>query len=109
MDFDYSSADLKAICEQEKLMIRHYGKPCSRKLRTRLADLRAASSVAELVAGHPHPLKGDRAGQFALDLTGGKRLVFEPANKPVPKRKDKSIDWSLVTKIRIVFIGDYHD
>jgi hypothetical protein len=51
----------------------------------------------------------DRAGEFALDLDGGKRLVFESANDPVPVNEDDSIDWSKVTSIRIVFIGDYHD
>jgi toxin HigB-1 len=65
--------------------------------------------VQELVAGRPHPLKGDRAGQFALDLDGGKRLVFEPANEPIPYKQDGSIDGAIVTHICIVFIGDYHD
>jgi|GEM_PF-6623124 len=35
-------------------------------LRSRLADLRAAGSVRELVSGRPHPLKGDRAAEFAV-------------------------------------------
>jgi len=52
---------------------------------------------------------GDRTGEFALDLHGGVRLVFEPANIPTPIREDGSIAWNLVTKVRIVFIGDYHD
>lgn len=109
MDIEFSSSDLQALCEQQRLMTKQLGENCSRKLRTRLADLRAAGNVAELIAGRPHPLKLDRAGQFALDLHGGKRLVFEPANNPVPTREDESIDWELVTKVRIVFIGDYHD
>lgn len=90
-------------------MTKEFGNDCARKLRTRLADLRAAGNVAELTAGRPHPLKCDRAGQFALDLHGGKRLVFEAANNPVPIRSDASIAWDLVAKVRIVFIGDYHD
>lgn len=109
MDIEFSSPDLPALCEQQRLMTKQLGDICSRKLRTRLADLRAAANVAELTSGRPHPLKRDRTGQFALDLHGGKRLVFEPANNPIPKRDDNSIAWDLVTKVRIVFIGDYHD
>jgi len=109
MDIEFSSPDLQALCEQQRLMARQLGNNCSRKLRARLADLMAAASVAELTAGRPHPLKGDRAGQFALDLYGGKRLVFEPAHNPVPAREDGSLAWESVTKVRIVFIGDYHD
>lgn len=74
----------------------------------RLADLRAARVVTELVAGHPEPLSGDRRGQFSLRLDGGRRLVFEPTD-PVPRGDDKAIVWGKVTSVRIVFIGDYHD
>lgn len=109
MDIEFSSPELQALCEQQRLMTKKLGDNCSRKLRTRLADLRAAVNVAELTAGRPHPLRHDRAGQFALDLHAGKRLVFEPANNPVPTHEDDSIAWDLVTKVRIVFIGDYHD
>ena len=109
MDIEFSSSDLQALCEQQRIMTKQLGDICSRKLRTRLADLRAAANVVELTAGRPHPLKGDRAGQFAIDLHGGKRLAFEPANNPVPTLNDDSIAWNLVNKIRIVFIGDYHD
>ncbi|MEH2065392.1 MAG: killer suppression protein HigA [Nostoc sp.] len=78
-------------------------------MTTRLAILGAASCVTELFAGRPHPLKGDRAGEFAVDLEGGKRLVFKPDNDPIPLTEDGSIDWSNVTAVCIVFIGDYHD
>jgi proteic killer suppression protein len=54
-------------------------------------------------------LTGDRAGEFALDLEGGRRLVFVADSDPTPVRDDGSIDWSRVTIVRIVFIGDYHD
>jgi len=100
---------LRTLCEQQKAAVRKLGKPCSRKLRTRLADLSAAVNVRELEAGRPHPLKGDRSGQFSLDMQGGIRLVFEPANNPVPHHPDGGIDWNQVTRVRIVFIGDYHD
>lgn len=109
MDIEFSSADLQTLCEQQRRMQKELGDQCSRKLRTRLGDLRAAASVADLNAGRPHPLKGDRAGQFALDLQGAKRLVFESTNCPIPIRGDGSIAWEQVTKVRIVFIGDYHD
>ena len=109
MEINSLNNDLRALCEQEKLAVRSLGKPCARKLRTRLADLMAAAHVRELVAGRPHPLSGDRQGQFALDLHGGVRLVFEPDHEPVPVLADGGIDWAQVTRIMIIFIGDYHD
>lgn len=109
MDIEFSSPDLQNVCEQQRIMTKQLGEPCSRKLRTRLADLKAVANVAELSARRPHPLKGDRAGQFALDLFGARRLVFESANIPVPVHEDGSLAWHQVTKVRILFIGDYHD
>jgi toxin HigB-1 len=109
MDISFSSPRLKALCETAREMQRVLGNACARKLQSRIADLIAVKSVSELTAGRPHPLKGDRAGQFALDLQGGKRLVFESADDPVPQHEDGSIDWGKVTKVKIVFIGDYHD
>ena len=109
MEITFKDNKLRKLCEVQKEAQKKLGAKCARKLRSRLADLIAAETVTELVAGRPHPLKGDRAGEFALDLEGGKRLVFESANNPVPLKEDSSIDWSKVTSIRIVFIGNYHD
>lgn len=109
MEITFIDDKLRKLCEQPQLAQKKLGAPCARKLQTRLSDVMAASSVRELIAGRPHPLHGDRDGQFAVDLTGGKRLVFKPANDPIPRAKDGSIDWVQVTQVCICFIGDYHD
>lgn len=103
----FKDRKLRELCEHKVTVERKLGAACARKLRSRLADLQAATDVAELVAGHPHPLHGDRAGQFALDLEGGRRLVLEPDHEPIPHRDDGSTDWSRVTRIRIAYLGDY--
>ena len=100
---------LRRLCEQQRLMVRQLGDASARKLRTRLADLESVANVTELVAGRPHPLKGDRAGQFALELHGGHRLVFEPSHQPPPERAAGGIDWQSVDDVTIVQVGDYHD
>ncbi|NJR31836.1 MAG: killer suppression protein HigA [Chamaesiphon sp. CSU_1_12] len=109
MEITFGDSKLQELCEQEKIAQKKLGQPCARKLKARLANLMAAEVVTDIVAGRPHPLKGDRLGQFALDLEGGRRLVFESANEPIPVNEDGGIDWSQVTEIKIVFIGDYHD
>lgn len=109
MDISFKNKRLRELCEKRAVAERYLGAPCARKLRSRLDDLEAADRVTDLIAGNPHPLKGNRAGQFALDLAGGWRLVFAPANDPCPRRADHSIDWSEVTIISIEFIGDYHE
>lgn len=109
VDILFKTETLRKLCSSEHDAKKQLGGDSAKKLRTRLADLRAVTRVSELIAGRPHPLKGDRSGQFALDLHGGRRLVFEPANVPKPLTTDGVTDWQQVTTVCIVFIGDYHD
>ncbi len=109
MDILFKTEELRRWCAIEKEAKKEFGAHSAKKLRARLKDIAAAGRVTDLVAGRPHPLKGDRLGQLALDLHGADRLVFEPANVPVPLTSDGATDWSHVTSVRVVFIGDYHD
>ena len=109
VEIRFATSDLRKLCESGKLMTKQLGAITAKKLRNRLEDLVSASCVGELSAGRPHPLKGDREGQFALDLYGGMRLVFVADNLPTPLHQDGSVDWRLVTRILIVYIGNYHE
>lgn len=108
MELSFDTPDLKKVCEDSRFAQRKLGADCARRLRARLADLLAAPRLADVRAGKPHPLDGDRNGQFALSLAGGSRLVLVPADDPVPRQTTGQIDWPNVTAARIVFIGDYH-
>ena len=109
MDILFSTTRLRRLCAEQLTAQRKLGEPQARKLRARLADLAAADAVTDLVAGGPHPLKGERVGQFSVALNKGHRLVFKAANDPLPKTRDGVTDWSKVSKVRVMFIGDYHE
>ena len=109
MEIEYKDKNLKELCTAWSVAIRKLGNDCAKKLFARIADLEAVSHVKELLAGRPHPLKGDRDGQFSLSLSNGLRLVFEPNHDPIPVLENGGIDWANVTNITIIFIGDYHD
>ncbi len=105
----FGSEKLEALCSDERKMKQKLNKAGAKKLKRRLADLRTASCVAELVAGRPHPLARDREGQYAVDIDGGCRLVFEPAMDEAPLTEEGKTDWKNVSAVCIVYIGDYHD
>jgi toxin HigB-1 len=106
MDIHFSDSRLKRRCESEKDSQRSYGPDCAKKIAARIADLKAASSLDEFrgLPGRCHELKGNRAGQFALELTGGMRLIFEPA--PGSSAADGS--WSAIDAVVLIEVGDYH-
>ncbi|MCY4343773.1 MAG: killer suppression protein HigA [Gammaproteobacteria bacterium] len=108
MEVSFRSRRLRKLCEQRNAAERTLGRAGARKLIARLEDLQAAACVADLSAGRPHPLSGDRRGQFALDLSGGLRLVFVPDQPQADYLTEGAIDWSMVRAVRIEFIGDYH-
>lgn len=109
MDITFKNNKLQKLCEQHAEATRKLGQDNAKKLKARIQELLAAENVKNLTAGRPHDLKGDRLGQYAVDLAGAMRLVFEPDNYPIPLKEDGSIDWLQVTKIRIIEIVDYHD
>lgn len=109
MEVRYKDKKIRELCEKQAVAEKKLGAASARKLKLRLVALEAAARVTDLVAGNPHPLKGDRLEQFALDLAGGWRLVFAPAHDPCPTRPDGGIEWSQVTIVSIEYIGDYHD
>jgi proteic killer suppression protein len=63
---------------------RLYGVPIGRKYIQRLAVLRATEKFTHLY-GHRalrlHPLRGDRAGQYAITLTGNYRLIIRKVDE----------------------------
>lgn len=109
MEILFDNNDIQKLCTDKRLVQRRLGADAAKKLQARLMDLSAATVVADLTAGNPHPLKDNREGQFALNISGSKRLVFVSNHEPPLLDSDQKTDWSKVSKIKVIFIGDYHD
>ena len=83
----------------------------AKKIKLRLAVLSNAPTLSEVPTSKPdrrHQLKGDRSGQYAVDLIHPHRLIFEPNQEPLPRRADGGIDTDQVTAIEIIEVTDYH-
>lgn len=89
-------------------MRKKLGASNAEQLMHRFQQLRDIDILGQMVHGNPHPLVGKRKGQFSVSLTGGFRLVFK-AIEPIPKTQDNATDWRTVSKIQIIFVGDYHE
>ena len=97
------------ICADDRLAQRRFGAENWSLLRRRLAVLAAAPTLADLegAPGRCHALHGDRAGQFAMHLSGPTRLIFEP-HGALPKLGDGGLDRRNVASIEVTEITDYH-
>jgi len=110
MEISFSTNKLEKLLTSESKMRGEFGPEMSKKIQARLLDMDAAGCLAEMhnLPGRCHELKGNRAGQFAVDLKHPMRLIFRPDHEPIPVKEDGGIDWSNVTKITVVEIDDYH-
>ncbi len=92
-------------------MQKELGDTMARKLQQRLMELSAADTLADISHLPPprcHELTGNRAGQFSVDLVHPYRLLFIPADEPLPVLDGGGVDRSRVTEIEIVAIADTH-
>jgi proteic killer suppression protein len=107
----FRTKKLQKICSEDREMQRQLGPAMARKLRQRLMELKAAETLADVSHLPPprcHELTSDRAGQFSVDLDHPYRLLFIPADEPVPYREDGGIDLARVREIEIIEIEDTH-
>jgi len=111
IDVSWADRKLAKDSESDRSGVRRFGGEQWTVIRRRLAVLRAAPTLADVrgTPGRLHPLIGDRRGQYALDLRGATRLVFEPNHEPLPELPAGGIDESSVTAVRIIEVVDYHD
>jgi len=85
LELAFSTKSVRELCENEARAKELLGQNLAAKLKRRLADLLAASSVKELVAGQPHELDGAQSGDFAVNLYGQTRLLFCANHKVMPR------------------------
>ncbi|VTR62450.1 killer suppression protein HigA [Actinobacillus pleuropneumoniae] len=111
MDIYFKDRKLEKAMNNERDCIKMWGADNARKIMTRMAELKAADNLSIIPHVPParlHLLTGNRAGQFSVSVKDPFRIIFKPEEDPPPYTTDGGIDKNLVTKIRIIEVGDYH-
>lgn len=107
----FATDELKRLCDDDRTAKKKLGADGAKKLRKRLDDMKAAATlgVMRTLPGRCHELRHDLNGRLAVDLDGGRRVVFRPEHTPIPELAAGGLDWTKVTAITIESVGDYHD
>jgi plasmid maintenance system killer protein len=111
LDIIFRKKKLEKVCTNQHTLIRTYGDRQARLIRRRLDELHAAANLQDLrtlPGPRCHELTGDRKGQLSVDLEHPYRLLFGPANDPIPRKEDGGLDWSHITAVEIIQIEDTH-
>jgi len=111
MDIVFKNAKFQKECNDPRLLNKKHGADRANRIRRRLDDLRAAHVLEDMrnLPGRCHELLYDRAGQLSLDLDHPYRLIFEPADEPIPTKPDGGIEWNEVTAVRIIGVENTHE
>ena len=111
LDVHFATKRFEKTCIDARVMNRTYGPERAKQLRKRLAQLRAAETLADmrrLPGARCHALTEDRQGQQSVDLDGPYRLIFVPADEAPPDGPDGRLDWDRVTAVVLIEIVDTH-
>ena len=110
---EYATTKLQKTLTSEIALRRTYGDRRAREIQKRLSVLYGAMVLADFVPRtrpeRCHELVGNRAGQLAMDIDKGTRLIFKPLVDPIPRRSDGGMDWNAIDAIIIIEIVNYHE
>lgn len=105
MQLAFETRLLRTICERETESRHWLGKPVADALRHRLADLQAASSISDLVAGSPRMENHQGTERLVILLADNQEVVMVPNHREISLNESGMLDWSAVTRLKIVRIG----
>ena len=110
MDIRFTNAKLEKLCNSDKKLRGEHGPRMCGLIQQRLLDLQAAGTleVMRKLPGRCHELTQNLKGLLAVDLVHPDRLAIKPDHDPLPLKDDGGLDWTKVTAIVVVGIGDYH-
>jgi hypothetical protein len=98
----FRTQGLRSTCEDEAVARKTYEPEVVEQLKGRLADLHAAKSVYDLVAGRLQFAPGGRS--VRLSLTADYELVCKVNHGVAPRDEHGTIDWAQVSRIKIMAI-----
>ena len=78
-------------------------------LRRRLADLRAATSMDDLIIGNPHAVEFGEMNYLVIDLCQGHQIVLKANHPENPLTDSGRLDWARVSRIKVTHIGGEYE
>lgn len=98
MEIAFDSKTLRDVCENEGQAGGRYDATVAKKLKSRLADLRAAETVFEIPSGSPTPI-GEIG--YTVNLCDGYKIFFQANHVKNPELANGGLNWSKIKRIRI--------
>ena len=102
MELAFHTKSVRGTCENEDQAKVELGVEVAEALKHRLADMRAARSPKDLVAGRPRIVADGQ--EMAIDVCEGYRIIFKANHLDCPSNDMGGVDWAKVSRIKIMRI-----
>jgi hypothetical protein len=100
MELAFRNRKLRTLCQDHDEAVSVMGESAAEVLRTRIADLRAVTYLAELPAGRPAVVDGDQP-QLHFGLRAGWSLLMTVGHQTVPRTERGDLDQTRVRRARV--------
>ena len=110
MNLSFKNRKLKNSLTIDKEIIKSYG-TMAKKVKQRMIALEEAdnlTTISKIPAMRLHPYKGDRIGEWSIDIFKNWRICFELDYKLIPEKEDGGVNLDFVTAIKIISVEDPH-
>lgn len=105
MELAFRTRKLRYLCQDHDEAVKVMGESAAEVLRTRIADLRAVSYLAELPVGRPVVVDGNPP-HLHFELRAGWSLLMAVGHQDVPRTPAGNLDQTRVRRARVEKISD---
>ena len=105
LNLAFATKALRSLCENRSIAEGELGTKTAGRLRRRLADLRAAGSLADILSGGLVETFSSKTDELSFDLMGSK-LVLRVNHHALPVDDLGNVEWKRVTRVKIMSIEE---
>lgn len=102
VELAFATRELRSQCERQDLAETEFGTAVAKTLRNRLADLRAAQTLADLLAGNPR-WTDEHSKILTVDLTAEYRMLLS-VNHPALGKRIPHLSNAMIHRVKILRI-----
>ena len=102
MELAFATKILREICESDVIASQHLTDDIVSCLKTRLADLRAISTILDLPTGNPKSIIYCERNCMEIALLNNENIIVQANHANNPTLGNGDHDWSRINRIKIM-------
>lgn len=102
MEISFNTQELRELCENRDYADNQLGVDTANILRRRIADVRAATKITDILLGNPSVFTFNGEQRFQLELEHFGVLSFEPNHIRNLSEQGETIEWDTVSRLKLV-------